>query len=184
MTGLLRCLLSCTVDACDLPIHGHGLCKRHYQRKQNGVALDRPWRQTGRPFDVRFWEKVDRSAGPNACWIWLASHDRKGYAQFGTPDARSTLRAHRIAYEFMVGPIPEGLQLDHLCRNHGCVNPAHLEPVTNRENRLRGTALITHCPQGHPYSTENTYRNPAGHRYCITCRRETYRRYRSRSRAA
>lgn len=79
--------------------------------------------------------------------------------------------AHRVAYETWVGPIPDGLTIDHLCRNRLCIEPTHLEPVTNRENIQRGgNSLKTHCPQGHPYDEVNTAsRN--NRRYCRTCER-------------
>lgn len=93
-------------------------------------------KRTRRSAEERFWEKVDTSAGPLGCWPWTASGSRDGYGQFSA-DGRG-VRAHRFAYELLVGPIPEGLQLDHLCRNPGCVNPAHLEPVTGWENTMRG----------------------------------------------
>lgn len=86
--------------------------------------------------------------------------------------------AHRWAYEHWVGPIPEGTELDHLCREVLCVLPTHLEPVTHRENLMRGkgfaarNARKTHCPQGHKYTDENTYVNPRGSRECRTCIRE------------
>lgn len=95
-------------------------------------------------------------------------------------------QAHRVAYELFVAEIPEGFDLDHLCRNRGCVNPDHLEPVTRRENLLRGetiparNARITHCPQGHPYDAENTRIRPCGRRRCAACNREAARRWRAR----
>ncbi|MEU2992920.1 HNH endonuclease signature motif containing protein [Streptomyces griseoincarnatus] len=93
--------------------------------------------------------------------------------------------AHRVAYEVLVGPIPEGMHIDHLCRVRRCVNPHHLEPVTQRENTLRGDgptaihALKTHCPQGHPYDEVNTYVCSAGRRHCRKCKREREREYRA-----
>ncbi|MGI9502698.1 MAG: HNH endonuclease [Geminicoccaceae bacterium] len=86
--------------------------------------------------------------------------------------------AHRVSYEALVSAIPEGLELDHLCRVRCCVNPIHLEPVTTRTNNLRGNgiaamnALKTHCPRGHPYSGEHLYVCSRGHRHCRTCGRE------------
>jgi len=90
--------------------------------------------------------------------------------------------AHVLAYEWLVGPIAEGLQIDHLCRRRECVNPAHLEPVSQRVNLLRGETLtarnaaVTHCPAGHPYDDENTYRRPDGSRKCRTCHRDAERK--------
>lgn len=92
-------------------------------------------------------------------------------------------------YEAFVGPIPDGLQLDHLCRNRGCINPGHLEPVTNRENARRGLhgILLERCPHGHPYDDENTVVNSAGGRECRACIRErsaeSYRRDREATKA-
>jgi hypothetical protein len=120
----------------------------------------------------RFWDKVQTGPG---CWEWQASRDRRnGYGWFWFEGKMQ--KAHRVSYRLNVGPIPEGLQLDHLCRNRGCVNPAHLEPVTSRENTLRGDtfaaaqAARTHCPQGHEYTEENTARWNRK-RYCRACHR-------------
>ena len=108
------------------------------------------------------------------CWIWTAS-TTAGYGRIDVN--RKFLYAHRVAYERFVGPIPAGLQLDHLCRVRRCVNPSHLEPVTSRENTLRGNGVAarasaaTHCPHGHPYDEANTYRDPRGWLRCRTCKR-------------
>lgn len=103
--------------------------------------------------DPRVAAKIDDTAGPDECWLWKASTTTLGYGQVQFEGRLR--RAHRVVFETLVGPIPPGLQLDHLCRNPGCVNPAHLEPVTPRENTLRGLAPSAvnsrkiHCPQGH-----------------------------------
>jgi hypothetical protein len=126
------------------------------------------------PLNERFWSKVDRNAD-NECWPWKASLRMNGYGQFML--AGHNVAAHRLAYEMVVGPIPEGLDLDHLCRNRTCCNPAHLEPVTRRENARRGIkgVLTTHCPQGHPYDEANTRITRNGWRSCRACGRERAR---------
>lgn len=117
----------------------------------------------------RSWVRGD------GCWQWMGWTMKNGYGQ-ATMGARKQL-AHRAFYETFVGPIPSGLTLDHLCRHRYCTNPKHLEPVTNRENVLRGTgfsaqhAAKTHCPKGHPYNEANTYWY-GGSRQCRTCRVE------------
>lgn len=127
-----------------------------------------------KPLAVRFWAKVDRR-DDDECWEWTGSRVARGYGHFAV-DGRYP-HAHRVAYELVVGPIPEGMQLDHLCRNPACVNPAHLEPVSPRVNTLRGIggaaerAARTHCPQGHAYDEANTKRDAQNRRYCQACRR-------------
>jgi hypothetical protein len=132
----------------------------------------------------RFWPKVDTdgpipSSRPDLgpCWLWCAEiNHRNGYGRYRISTSRSQL-AHRFAYELLVGPIPDGLDLDHLCRVRACVNPAHLEPVTRRENLLRGNTIParfaerTHCNDGHPLSGENLRITSSGHRACATCQR-------------
>lgn len=104
-------------------------------------------------YTERFWRKVDRR-GPDECWPWLAAVGTHGYGVVITIDQRQTT-AHRVAYELEVEPIREGLTIDHLCRNRVCMNPAHMEAVTQRENILRGNCMgarharKTHCPRGH-----------------------------------
>jgi hypothetical protein len=115
----------------------------------------------------RFMAKVEKH--DNGCWIWTASLQGGNYGSFHLTHTVSR-GAHRVAYEHFVGPVPEGLVLDHLCRVRHCVNPEHLEPVTQRENQRRGICgvLTTHCKRGHEFTPENTYRHK-GSRKCRRC---------------
>src|SRR4051794_39286296 len=99
------------------------------------------------PARERFWPKVDRSAGPDACWPWTASIARNGYGQF-LDDGRITTTAHRVAYRLTHGAVDADMVIDHLCRNRACCNPDHLEAVTHDENMLR--ARKPTCQRGHP----------------------------------
>lgn len=109
---------------------------------------------------------------PTGCIEFTGPKDRAGYGRL-TKHGRHLL-AHRASYEFIVGPIPDGLVIDHLCRNTSCVHPGHLEPVTHAENIRRGLAggLKTQCKHGHDYTPENTYVDPKGWRRCRQCHRE------------
>ena len=121
--------------------------------------------------EERFWSLVDRSGGPDSCWLWLGSSNAAGYGQFHWKAVRGL--AHRYSYGITFGKVPINLELDHLCRVRPCVNPQHLEPVTHKENSRRGIGglgnkIKTHCPSGHVYSIENTY-GWGGRRYCRAC---------------
>ena len=129
----------------------------------------------------KFWSLVNTN-GPvpeyrpelGPCWIWLGAMDRE-YGRFSTNG--KGYRAHRFAYELLKGPIPKGKVTDHLCRVRCCVNPGHIEPVTNKENLLRGVSFSavnarkTHCPKGHPFDERNTF-HCRERRHCRACRRE------------
>src|SRR5450631_2878208 len=142
-----------------------------------------------RTLSERFEAKVVRGDG---CWEWTGTHNQDGYALMAVVSTRAVRKfmvAHRYAYETEVGAVLEGMELDHLCRNRGCVNPAHVEPVTHQVNVKRGRVAETnrehvhraqvaaaaswrartHCPSGHEYNDVNTYITPKGHRLCRPC---------------
>ncbi len=140
---------NCTIDGCDKQHYAFGWCNTHYNRfRKHGDPLGFAPKM---PLEDRLWPKIDK-AGPipeyaphlGPCWIWNGSKDKAGYGRINI--ARVPMLVHRIVYELLIGPFPEGLEPDHLCRVHACVKviadefgPAHLEPVTHRENCLRGT---------------------------------------------
>jgi hypothetical protein len=139
----------------------------------------------------RFWAKCALEPD-TGCWIWSGSVDGNGYGHIRIQ--RRLLKTHRVAYEAFVGPIADGLEIDHFeCSRRRCCNPSHLRAVSHRENSLRSTAFVaanavkTHCPSGHAYDEANTrvYRNS---RYCRTCSeaasRISSREYQRRRRAA
>lgn len=166
--------------------HAHAV---YFHRK--GVRPTKPIVDRFGPVEERFWAKVARSDG---CWLWTGATDGDG--RYGAFQHEGRVqRAHRVAYMLVVGSIPDGLDLDHLCRTTLCVRPDHLEPVTHLENVMRGTSIQavnarkTHCPKGHEYDAENTYIQPStGGRLCKTCARESgaerQRRYREQKRAS
>jgi hypothetical protein len=146
------------------------------------------------PAEQRFWPKVDTRGevpvdrpdlGP--CWIWTAQRSTAGYGRFAQKWNRP-VQAHRWSYEQAHGPIPSGLVIDHLCRNRACVNPAHMEPVPQRVNVLRGISFTaqqarqTHCKRGHKFTPENTHVSPKGERICRLCRKDANRRAEARRR--
>lgn len=126
--------------------------------------------------------KMRTTVAESGCWNWNLSVDRYGYGKC------SGKKAHRVAYEIFVGPIPEGLTIDHICWNKICVNPAHLRVLGHLDNASRQrSAQATHCKNSHEFTPENTYwrtENCTGQRQCRTCNRMAARRYKNRRNAA
>ena len=166
--------MNCSIPECDGRVLARGWCIRHYARWQkHGDPLAGGPRRLATEAE-RFWQKVDRR-GPDDCWPWQGSQTNGGYGHFSVLDKE--VMAHRWAYEEEVGPIPDGLTLDHLCRTRLCVNFRHLEPVTGKVNILRGNspaaqnARKTHCKRGHGFTPANTYVWRGGERKCRECMR-------------
>jgi hypothetical protein len=131
-------------------------------------------RQIDFTFDrfMQFLKLVQNYSRSGQCWQWQGLKTENGYGSFSL--RHKNYAAHRISYTALIGVIPDGLTLDHLCRNRSCVNPFHLEPVTIGENVRRGNAgihnsLKTHCKHGHEFISENTGKASSGGRFCITC---------------
>lgn len=159
----------CKVDGCESDTIGLHYCNRHLLRSQrHGDPL------AGKPFkswtdSERFWKRVNKT---ETCWLWTGAPDNHlGYARFKIRDAsgnRDAVMVHRFAYEELVGPIPQGLEIDHLCRIRNCVNPAHLDPVTHQENTRRANCR-THCKYGHRIPESRVCRD------CANARNAAYR---------
>ena len=171
---------TCSIPDCGRAVIARGWCPKHYKR----------WAAHGDPLAFRpKWDGMSPLErfhtryliDDNGCWIWRFSVGADGY---GYMSVGGTTKAHRVGYELIVGPIPQGLELDHLCRVRACVNPAHLEPVTHLENMRRGApATKTHCKRGHEFTPTNT-RFRGRWRYCRRCAADASRRYKSRRKAA
>src|SRR5580700_875106 len=155
----------CLIEDCPKGAVKRGMCGTHYQR----------WRLHGSPRRgaptprERLLSRliIDWDTG---CWNWTGAKGLNGYGLFSL-NGRFVC-THRAAYMILAGPIPDGLELDHLCRNVACANPAHLEPVTHRENMRRGTkATQTHCIRDHEFTEDNTRIRPNGTRACRECAR-------------
>lgn len=171
---------SCAHNGCGQAVYRLGFCRSHRRQLK---LYGETWDNTP---EGRFWRKVDKT---DTCWIWTGALDGEGYGSRRPDKAhRSAPGAHRYAYELLVGPIPDGLELDHTCHSRDllcpggptclhrrCVRPAHLEPVTGLENSRRsGNARKTVCPQGHGYTPENTY-YVGSRRHCRECGRQRSR---------
>jgi len=149
-------------------------------------------------WEQRFWRRVDTSAGLDDCWQWLGPKDPRGYGQVNVGSTTTT--AHRDAYQHLVGPVGDDLELDHLCHtrstdcpgglgcsHRACVNPSHLEPVSHAENSRRAThwwRTKPACKKGHPFTEENTRLDARGYRSCRACGRERSAAHRDHRRAA
>lgn len=149
--------------------------------------MRKPRRRIREPAE-RLWAKIQKVDG---CWLWTGHIDRLGYGRVRIGGKNGvTGTAHRFMYELLVGPVPDGLTLDHLCRNRACCNPSHLDPVTQRENVLRGAGIAarrarqTHCIHGHEFTPENTKVDAKGNRRCRECARIWWRKKHGSGRAA
>lgn len=168
---------NCSVPRCERHAVRRSWCMLHYNR----------WNRTGAPGPAGFlcpppgdiWSRIIKA--PSGCWLWTSAINEKGYGHFTVGGTKHS--AHRFVYELLVGPIPEGLVIDHLCRVRNCVNPVHMQPVTNLENLARGIGPNARairentCLKGHPLVGENVYIRPSrpGSRICRICHREQKR---------
>jgi hypothetical protein len=180
-----------TCSVCAAPVLARGLCSMHYQRmRKHGDPHYVPV-QARSEID-RFWHYVELSQGTD-CWLWRGGLNGAGYGVFAsgsrTDGSLRSVMAHRYAYELLVGPIPDGLYPDHLCRIPACVRPTHIELVTPQVNTLRGigpsavNARKTVCSNGHAFTPENTWHDPKRNtRHCRACARERSRRRRALAR--
>ena len=141
-----------------------------YQKPPIGTKFD------PKALPLRIREKIHLDPDTD-CWLWLGCLSKKGYGDLKY--LGKTKRTHRVSWELLVGPIPPGLEIDHLCRTPRCCNPRHLEPVPKRVNYLRGNGNrnkhATHCKHGHPFDAENTGFRKNGERYCRECKRQIRR---------
>lgn len=165
---------TCDQTGCPNRHYAKGLCKRHY-----GFAR-KPDANPARRMTPEQWWWYSAQPVASGCWEWQGTRNTESYGRLQVNGR--TKAAHRFGYEIVVGPIPPGLVIDHLCRNTSCVNPDHLEPVTNKVNILRGegyaarSARKVSCPKGHAYDADNTWRDGRGFRYCRACRRSRAQR--------
>lgn len=170
---------ACKVGDCEEPANGGlGWCKRHYQKyyKAGDPLAPDKYTRRGAPLRERLEAKVAKT---DHCWFWLGHINGSGYGVIGV-GGKARL-AHRVSYEVFVGPIPDGLVIDHLCRNRACIAPTHLQPVTQEVNVRRGasTERGTHCGNGHEFTKANT----RWVRVCATCSDVARERWKARKSA-
>lgn len=176
---------TCSIANCGKPFLARDMCSTHYSQWycNGGAGQPRPKVQLRQ----RFSSKVDKT---DSCWNWTGTTQGGSRGGYGQLWADGKMRqAHRVSYELHIGPIPDGLTIDHLCRNTRCVNPEHLEPVTQQENNHRGNTVSgvnsrkTKCHNGHELSGDNLRmwidKRGRSHRHCRTCARDNMRRYRA-----
>jgi hypothetical protein len=126
----------------------------------------------------RILANVDHRA--DGCWLWTGFINPTGYGTLTVGSRvdgsyRPGMLAHRASYEALVGPVPDGQEIDHLCGNKACVNPAHLDPVTRSEHTKRESKRLTACRRGHPRTPENVYVDAQGRHHCLVCKRDRAR---------
>src|SRR5690606_19089374 len=179
---------ACVEPQCDRPVKvkARGLCNRHYLQVQRAGCMHlikKPRSEPGTSAADLAKYVLERCKRQGECLVWVGKLTHDGYGVlYGARNVYLGV-THRIAYEGTVGPVPEELEVDHLCRVRNCANPEHLEPVPRSENIRRAKALITACPQGHEYTPENTYWSQGRRRSCRTCNRASVARYKERRRA-
>ena len=182
LEGLEKRGRPCSVGDCATVAVALGLCQKHYSRqRRHGDPLTRlkPGRAKGFAGSLieRLLSKVD-TVPSTGCWRWTGAKANGGYGAIRDDGRSSVRRAHVVAWEFVHGAVPEGLELDHFlypesCIGPPCCNPDHVRPVTHAENMARSIhAISPTCKRGHPRTDENTYRRPSGRRECRACRRE------------
>lgn len=155
----------CAVPECVGPHSAHGYCSKHAARfKRHGDPLGGQQRRSGSLIE-RALADLDQPA--EGCWEWSGKLNDSGYGYFRV--GRRIHRVHIVTYEHFVGPVPEGLELDHLCRNRACARPDHLEAVTHAENIRRAAAARTHCVRDHPFAGANLRIDSRGRRVCVAC---------------
>lgn len=172
----------CSVEGCSRPRRTKGMCNACYEYLRKHGTVVRPPQRQPLPPEKRIWKFVEKK-GPlptnkpelGYCWVWKGAKHGKGYGHFNWSSRQKTM-AHRAMWRILVGEIPESLQLDHLCLNTFCVNPVHLEPVTNTENMARAVTNRKFCRNDHDLTIEGTVM-VGKRRMCVRCNRERFARF-------